>query len=420
LSAGDKRLIGEWLSLLKARGAALPHCWLPELLDLACHDQELQPMILSLLDARGRWLAAQHPDWQSLALPGDLDAISGRWETGTVQARLTLLRQLRAADPERARDLATATWDQDAAQDRARFAWAFAANLSLADESFLEGLLADRSKQVRSVAAGLLARLPESGLVRRTLDRLSPLLVLERRPLKRSRLAIVLPEAYTPDMAHDGIIKKPQGVGKRAWWLLQMVAAVPPAHWTFIWDLQPADLVVLAARTDYEWLLLEGWARAAARHHDAQWAETLLRRWLDKPWATPSSWKATYLTYDPGVLVASVPQKQLENWLSTCLDARHSNLAEQEHLLTLLQHHQRPWQEPLTRAVLNGLRALASREGSAGGSWRTALPDLAFYANPNLSDQAGQNWPENGPWAKQIDRFVTTLRFRHKMSDAFS
>jgi hypothetical protein len=419
LRADDRRLLGEWLGLLSASGAALPHRWLPELLDLACHNDDLRPSILPSLDARGRWLAAQHPKWQPLALPDDPDAISERWETGTTQARLTLLRQLRAADPERARDLAAATWGQDVARDRARFAGAFATNLSLADEPFLEELLADRSQQVQSAAADLLARLPGSGLVHRTIDRLQPLLALERRPLKRLRLVVTLPKAYTPDMAHDGIAERPQGMGKRAWWLLQMVAAVPPAHWTNVWSAQAVDLIALAARTDYEWLFLEAWSRAAARQHDSEWAEALLRRWLDEPWPTPSSRKATYFSHGLGTLVSSVPQLQLETWLSACLDAHRSALLGQERLLALLLHHQRPWGAPLTRALLNAVRALATREGSAGANWRMALSDLGYYASPNLSDRAGQNWPENSPWAKQIDRFVATLRFRRRMSNVF-
>jgi hypothetical protein len=306
------------------------------------------------------------------------------------------------------------------ARDRARFAAVFSTNLGPADEPFLEGLLADRSLSVRSIAAGLLARLPASGLAERTIERLRTLLTLESRFLGSARIVAKLPEAYTPGMAHDGIVEKAQGIGRRAWWLLQMVAAVPPEHWTLTWGRSPADLIALAERTGDAWLLLEGWSRAAARRRDAAWAEALLERWLDRPWATPPSWKATYLARDLGDLVCSVPQERLERGLSSRLNARRGDLSDQERLLALLQHHQRAWGEPLTGALLNGLHRLASREDNAGRAWRMALPDLAYSASPLLADHAGQGWPENRLWTKRVDRFVSTLRFRRRMSNAFS
>ncbi|MDY7076366.1 MAG: DUF5691 domain-containing protein [Chloroflexota bacterium] len=452
---GDMRPVLEgWLGALAASGRSLPHRWLPELLDLACQKSDLRSLILPLLDARGRWLAAQHETWQKLIVPFEPEALNDVWETGSRQARLTLLHHLRAADPAQVPELLNATWGQEPAKDRAAFLATLSTGLSAADEPFLESALDDRSKQVRAVTADLLARLPGSQLVERTQARLRPLLSLERRLLGQSRLQVSLPEAYSQEMARDGIEEKPpSGLGQRAWWLLQMIAIVPPSTWSQAWGQSPGKLVNLIGetnpprnreikaapmwradgtrmsiaytpresrsshKTEHGAVLLEGWSQATARHRDGEWAEALLKRWADNPWKVLSSQNAFFSSEGLSDLVLAVPQERLEGWLTSLLRAQRRSLDEAGELLTVLLHHRRPWGASLASAVLSGLYVLAAKPKPTPATWRwrSALDDFARYVPPDLVDKAEKGWPAESVWTKNVDRFLTILHFRRAM-----
>ena len=98
------------------------------------------------------------------------------WETGTPEQRVSAIRRMRETDPGGARELVGTTWKSDGADERAKFVEAMRTSLSPDDEPFLEAALDDRSKQVRSAAADLLARLPQSAFVERMIERAEPLL----------------------------------------------------------------------------------------------------------------------------------------------------------------------------------------------------------------------------------------------------
>jgi hypothetical protein len=412
-------LLPEWLAALEAMGQVLPHRWLPEMLDLASQKRDLRPLIIPVLGARGRWLAAQNPEWRELLAPLDPTTAAEMWETGTREARLAVLGHLRATDPIRARELLVETWIEDPAADRAAFLGTLAVGLSLADESFLESALDDRSRQVRAAAADLLARLPESRLVGRMAARLHPLLTLERGLLGSERLNVALPKDCDAALARDGVgSNPPSGLGKRAWWLLEMLAVVPPTAWSETWDKSPEEAIRLVSGTEYEAVLLEGWVRAAARHRDGVWAEALLRRWADTPWLLVGSARQPHTVENMGSLLQAVPQERLERWLVTLV--RNARSVDDGYaLLNLLAHYRLPWGEPLTRALLNLLRAEASQaERAPASQWRAALPDFALYAAPSLVVEAERGWPGDTPWRENLEQFLVTLRFRQEMLDA--
>ncbi len=420
LNGDMEAMLPEWLEALASAGRVLPHRWLPELLTLACQKDDLRALILPLLDARGRWLAAQHCEWRGLLVPVEPEAMTTLWETGSHQERLALLRHLRITDPPRSHVLLDATWAEEPARKRAAFLTTFAIGLDSNDELFLENRLDDRSKQVRITAADLLARLPASRLVSRMKDRLSPLLSLEHRMMGRSRLKVTLPQTCDREMVRDGIQEQPPaGLGQRSWWLLQMLGAVPPATWSLAWEESPSRLVALAGKAEHGPVLLDGWSQAAARHRDGEWAEALLHCWDSAPWAVLTSGESLYFLDSLDDLLLAVPQERLEKWLVTLVRACARSLAEADFLLTLLSRHRRPWGTALTRAVIGGLRSLAGkRRSSAVRRWWAAMPDMARYMSPAVADEAERGWPDNGWWTAQIDRFLAILRFRQVMLES--
>ncbi len=412
-------LLQEWLGRLADHQATLPYHHLPELLDMAWQQPDLRPAILLRLGPRGRWLAAQHPDWQWLVWPDDPQAVQERWETAALAMRLLMAQEIRRSDPARARELIALTWKQDPAADRIRLVEALAIGLSPADEPFLESLLDDRSKQVRAAATGLLSHLPDSALARRMIARLSAYLNLKQKFLAGPALQISLPANCTPDMARDGIAESPpSGWGQRAWWLTRMLASTPPAHWLATWKQPPARLVDLAANAEHGGALIEGWACAAAHQGDGLWAEALLRRWIEQPWpgqiVSSSSCFCTHLDR----LVEAVPQERLEIWLAATIRSC-ANLEEHTNLLSLLQQHRRPWGQELTVTVIDAVRAMSHTAGNRGWQWRSSLPSLALYVSLALADWAEPGWGEASPWQEPAAQFAHLVHTRARMAAAF-
>lgn len=269
-------LLGEWLDLAALAKQRAPHRLLPALLDYGASYRALRQSIAEAADARGAWLMSLNPRWQFAAGEGvDQGAL---WETGAAEQRISVLRRLRESDPAAARGLVESTWQQDGADERARFVEQMRVGLGPGDEPFLEAALDDRSKQVRAAAANLLARIPTSAFVGRMIARAEPLLKFVAKG-KSARLEVTLPpEKFDPAWARDGLTEKPEErMGQRQWRLVQVLSFVPPAHWSRAWGAEPAAIVAAAGANEHADKLLLGWARAATRHPDPAWAAALLR-----------------------------------------------------------------------------------------------------------------------------------------------
>jgi hypothetical protein len=263
-------LLPEWLGAVTARGLRVPPERLPVLADVASGRPELRAPMAAVAGPRGPWLAALRPEWAFLAeLPGNDDPKV--WQFGTVGQRVVWLTDLRATDPDRARAALDEVWAAEPAPVRAEFLGVLRAGLSTSDERFLELALDDRARDVRRLAAELLAALPGSALGQRMAGRLRPLLSLRRRTL-----VVRLPDGCDDAARRDGVSPAPpRGVGERAWWLGQLVSLAPLSVWT---DLagSAAKVVALPVEGCDPRLLAIGWAAAAVRERNPDWAHALL------------------------------------------------------------------------------------------------------------------------------------------------
>jgi len=263
-------LLPEWLRALAGRGLRAPAERLPELLEAATANPALREPVDAALGERGRWLAALEPRWAwAAALPAGDGEREALWLTGARERRRRLFALLRREYPERARELLARGWRDEAPEDRAWFVGALAEGLTTADEQFLERALDDRRQEVRTAAAGLLPRLPESAFSSRMRERTLPLVRLEE-----GGLHVRLPEGLDDAAARDGVARTPQqgvGLGARAWWLVQLVGATPLAAWEDV-GLTPEQAAALPVDDDLAGPLRVGFARAAGAQRDARWA----------------------------------------------------------------------------------------------------------------------------------------------------
>ena len=403
----------EWLEAAARAGFVVPPELLPGLLQAASGDPGLRPHLASLLGARGRWLAAQRPEWAFAAAGGegesDEAAEAEGWETLGLQARAALLARVRGRGPARGRALLESTWAKEAPRERAELLAALETGLSMDDEPFLESALDDRRKDVRAAAAQLLARLAGSRLVGRMTERARRWLVVA--PGKAGLVARVtgkaaptievrLPDACDAAMERDGITAKPPyGMGERGWWLLQAVAAVPPGTWSAAAGAEPGELLAAAGRGEWRDVLVPAWSAAAVRHADAAWAEALVASPAREAWTLPG------LDGSAGALLDLLPADHAETVAFAAVAKRGP--AEASALLGSIR---RPWSAELTRAVLDRLGIV-----NHGGDWamRTLLGTLAPRMHPAAVLEAFAARPQafTGAWAD-------LLQHRHAMLEA--
>jgi len=286
---GDsERLHHEACQRLAELGRALPAGALASALDAGRQRARLRAPLLPVLGERGLWLARLNPDWRYAdrgaagegegEAAGDASAESERlWQEGSFEQRLAWFAQLRATDPARARARLQAQLGELPAKERAAFVAEFDAGLSADDEPLLAGLLKDRGRDVRRLAAGALARLPQSAHALRLQAWLAPLLTQERALLVK-RWALDAPQAADPDWANAGIdAARPQNdaLGERAWWLYQLIRQMPLRWWCERTGMDAAALLAWAAKSDWKDALHRGWLERIHRD-DADWAAAML------------------------------------------------------------------------------------------------------------------------------------------------
>ena len=305
----EMRLQHEACLQLSARGATLPSMLLPVALDAGLRSTALRPALLPVLGARGRWLAERNPEWK-YAAAGDGAREENAWTEGTHLDRLAWFRTLRANDAAAARDLLANGLAELPAKERLDFVEALDVNLSAADETLLEPLLKDRSKDVRAAAASLLARLPVSAHAQRLAGWLAACVRHEKK-LFGTRWNVEAPESSDAEWAAACVDAKrpPHDVlGERAWWLYQLVRQVPLRWWCAHTGMTPAALVEWARKSDWKLALHRGW-RERAGSDDGDWIDALLRE--DSPELNPRS----------AALLALLPARQRERHWPADFDA---------------------------------------------------------------------------------------------------
>ncbi|ALN57637.1 hypothetical protein GLE_2288 [Lysobacter enzymogenes] len=295
---GDsERLHHEACQRLAALGRALPAAALASALDAGRQRARLRPALLPVLGERGLWLARLNPDWRYAdrgaagagenvvgegaageGEPADSAAEVARlWQEGSFEQRLALFARVRAAEPTRAREMLQAQLGELPAKERAAFVAEFDAGLGADDEALLAGLLKDRGREVRRLAASLLARLPQSAHAQRLAAWLAPL-VTQERVLLVKRWTLDAPQAADPEWAAAAIdAARPQNdaLGERAWWLYQLARQMPLRWWCERTGMDPAALLAWAGKSDWKQALYRGWIERIHRD-DGDWVQAML------------------------------------------------------------------------------------------------------------------------------------------------
>ncbi|GAA1597683.1 DUF5691 domain-containing protein [Kribbella hippodromi] len=376
--------LGEWLRVADANGWGVPPEQLPALADYARNRAEYRPLVIAAAGRRARWLADLNPEWRFLHAAV---AEGNDWTHGNAVQRRAWLKARRAADPAAGRAELVEVWATESAATRADFLGLFADGLSLADEEFLESALDDRSREVRRVAARLLARLEGSRYGARMIERLHSY-VTEAQGV----LAVELPHRLSSSMERDGLdSQNPQGVGKRAWWLQQIISNTPLAAMELRWIRLPVE--GCAAE-----VLQAGWTESAIREaggdQAARWARELLLL------------KANTGSRGPAELLRLLPPAE---W-ARAVDGLRSTVDVAE----LVGGLPVPWPTDLATMILDQLAKVGTNR-----AWARLASITARAVPPDALTHPITREPtsEEDTWRR---RLVETLTFRRELHEELS
>ena len=399
------QILPEWLELAAAHNVRAPEESLPELLERAKGKRDLRPLLKPVLGQRGAWLAAQNPDWAFAIRAGGDERV---WHEGKRAERLAVLREIREAAPALALELLAATWKDETPEDRAEFIATFATGLSLDDESFLENALDDKRKEVRTHALRLLGSLPGSKLVGRLTALATPLIVAKKQLLRSTSLDVSLPAEPTKEMKRDGIgaTKSPgKEIGEKAWWLKEMLEAIPPAHWTATLKLSANDLIAAAQKSEFKAALLKGWSEATVRYADPEWATA----WLGQK---------DLLAYAPKFA------QHLYNDLGGLEKSISALIRQGELSLALLDKLPPQWSKSLSQQIIYELQNISQSfqtDYVQRFNWKSLLDRAALAVPPDLA-LATTGWPKHISQQNVrdiIDEFCAIIEFRRNIHRHF-
>lgn len=403
LGADPTGLVAEWLGLAVERGVLAPPELLPELLELGRRQTELRPLLVRAGGRRVRWLAAQHPDWGYLGRQGggggapDAEA----WEFGEVGLRLDHLRAVRGGDPARGLEVLSGTWSGEGPVERTTLLEALEVGLGAADEEFLEGALDDRRKEVREVAASLLARLPGSAYAGRMAARA---LECVRRS-EGGALEVTPPGAVDAALRRDGL--RPAATptpADRLGWLEMIVGRTPLSTWHGLAG-SPLEFLRLEVHGGRP-ALRAGLAAAAAAQQDTGWALALL--------GTSGESDSHPMA---AALLDVVPAERRNEWLARELAGAGR---PDQQVLALLESCPAPWSVELGRVALD-----AVRRGRKGLGWRIhSLCGLIGRRLPvELAAEArefSERFADDEYGGRAVAELGSMVAFRKRMQEEFA
>jgi hypothetical protein len=416
-------LEAEWLRLLHRHGGHVPAHVLPKLLDAGTRQPALRAPLLPVLGERGRWLARLQPEWSWAG--DDTDAAS--WDTGTPEQRVAALRSWRARAPQAARAALAAAWPSEPPDQRAALLATLSTALGPDDETFLEAALDDRRKEVRTVAQRLLARLPTSQLAQRMTGRLLPLLRLERPLLRAARIDLTLPETLDAAMRRDGIgAASHPGLGEKAGWVVDMLAAVDPDVWTRHFDRPPRGCLALAEHSEFATVFARGWALAVQRHaqddpspHQQAWLRDFTAWWLAVPAqreAVPDSLfdvAAAHFGHDADGASSALFDALPGKWIADGACVRL--------LAQLAAGAPDTWPAALSRHAMQRLYPVLPALADTGHPWlvRQLLSSLALVLDPATAAAFDRVRLPDAQWQSAVDAFFDLVHLRHEMTLSF-
>ena len=443
--------VEELLGLIADLGQRVSPPLLPALLRYGEQSVASQPAVEAVLGNRGRWLAAQNPAWHyvrqgvettvSDAFVSDTSAsnisISERdiirwqshWRSGTKKQRMAAITKWRQVDPDGAREVIADSWTSEDWRTRENVVCTFNANLTMADEPFLETALGDRAAGVRQSAAACLAQLPESRLCQRMAERIQKFVHIKATK-DGLTLEVSLPETFDSHWKQDGIQQTSvHQLSDQASWVAQMLAKAPLSYWNSKFDqiqeildrsstshssTSHSSTSGLSISQRDRLIVLSGWSQAACNQRATQLAKAWVSLLLSQQ--DFQAWEQALLR---DMLSILSPEKK-EQYLRAQVPVRNNDQAS-SHWLQLVAESQQRWDYDFSRLVLSQLTQVMQGKRKYGDLFSPPA-EIALFLHPGLAPEAErmiENWTQSHrptkAWQRFLDEFLGVLTYRWRM-----
>ncbi|MFK8079952.1 MAG: DUF5691 domain-containing protein [Granulosicoccus sp.] len=267
----------EWINVTRAHDYLAPPRLLPLLLDFGQSHIDMRLPIADIVGNRGQWLARQMKKWSWLDGNPNQTVNDEWWNTGTPAQRELWFNHYLISDPQRAADAIIQAWTSESADAREAFVKLASLHPDPVHEHWLERALSERRQSVRQLATSALMAMPDAGFRQRSLQRAAMIVELSHSLLKGQKISVNPPKAFDPQWVQDGIREKPpSGIGPKAFWIIQILSALPLQDWiTILNHNKPFSLKI-----DPDWsdTILTAWQRSARQHSGTRGLASLLKQ----------------------------------------------------------------------------------------------------------------------------------------------
>lgn len=405
--------LAEFIGLAVFHQKSLPPASLPTILELFFEKKIDWHLLKNAVGGRGKWLAAQHPDWKNLLEKPE--AAEADWFDGALPERLAFLRKHRAENPAAAREFLQKTWDEAPWEHRAQFIAALETGLSPGDEVFLEAAIFDKRKEVRWQAIRLAAKNRGSRFAGQLFDFAAQSVVfdkksgkinavLDKNSLNNSVLQILENTAAAKTGAADATI------------LAEIVALVPPENWETHFGETPETLVRAFEAAE----LLPPVFEAVHSGFSEKWQLALLQFWATEPekqaWASPI-WAQ---------VLAGLPPAIFDGEIKKVFSEKHFLLENNSPLFAALGRTEHFWSAEFTTAFFGHLHYWLGHQSElawSGYYLDDFLKKTIWRAEPSVAGRLREIWqapPRYSPIsAHNMNQFWAVLDFRERMRMAF-
>ncbi|MFY0256088.1 DUF5691 domain-containing protein [Chitinophaga sp. 30R24] len=240
LETDSVELLQLWLEECTSAHLLLPPDQLPVILDKAWRNKPLRTLVAAAGGHRAEWLAQFNPDWHFSIVA---DTLEERWENGATDQRVEALKELRAADPVKARTWLEKTWPGESTAVKTALLGVLEYPADTRDLEWLESLLGEKSKQVKETLTRLLKKLPGSSINQSYQQVLANAVVLQ----ENGSVAIALPPLTDQGIFQSGIekISTDPKTGDDTHILYQLISLVQPAFWEQQFGCTSAEVIRL-------------------------------------------------------------------------------------------------------------------------------------------------------------------------------
>lgn len=248
----------------------------PLLLQTGTQQKKLQLLIASCCGKRGEWLSSFNPAWIFSSAQTDEEL----WQTGTIEQRKEILKQIRKTDPVKARELVEQTWALEDAATKTSFLEILGENAVADDIPFLEGLLNEKSKKVKEEALKLLKQIPGSTILEQYQEVIRQTVSIKKGKVllgmgNKTTLDFHLPASIPEEVFKSGIEKLSgqKNISDESFIVYQLVSYIPPFFWKQHLECSAPEVIELFKKSEEGKRMIPALGLAVSRFKEIEWAK---------------------------------------------------------------------------------------------------------------------------------------------------